>query len=187
MRSHAAWTVSHPARAAIPAARQAILQCREMLTKRCSFTLETTLAGHGAMSITRGAKKAGFHVFLVYVSLGDPELHIERVRLRYLREGMTSPTLISDGATYAVSGMLPKRYALRTKPWCSITPICFRRGPPVGPGAHCLESGVAASLGSAHGRSPQVASCLLEGVSGFEVGFNFFSVAPGGAEFLFAE
>lgn len=71
-----------PARAAIPAAREAILRCRAMLADRLSFTLETTLAGHGAMAIVGEAKNAGYKTFLVYVALGDPELHIERVRLR---------------------------------------------------------------------------------------------------------
>jgi hypothetical protein len=33
------------------AAREAILRCRALLADRESFTLETTLAGHGAMSI----------------------------------------------------------------------------------------------------------------------------------------
>src|SRR5580704_17734627 len=71
-----------PARAAIPAAREAIRLCRKLLSQRVSFTLETTLAGHGSMGIVRKAKSAGYQTLLVYVSLGDPELHIERVRLR---------------------------------------------------------------------------------------------------------
>jgi predicted ABC-type ATPase len=33
------------------------------------------------MGIMRQAKNAGYQTFLVYISLGDPELHIERVRL----------------------------------------------------------------------------------------------------------
>ncbi len=72
---------AHPARLAIPAAREAILRCRALLAAADSFTLETTLAGHGAMGIMRQAKNAGYQTVLVYISLGDPELHIERVRL----------------------------------------------------------------------------------------------------------
>ena len=71
-----------PAEAAIPAARETILRCRRLLGKRESFTRETTLAGNGAMGILRRATVAGYVTNLVYVSLGNPELHIERVRVR---------------------------------------------------------------------------------------------------------
>jgi predicted ABC-type ATPase len=80
-----------PARAAIPAARQSIVRCRELLGGRLSFTLETTLAGHGAMTIMREDRSAGYKIFLVYVALKDPELHIERVRLRVSRGGHDVP------------------------------------------------------------------------------------------------
>jgi predicted ABC-type ATPase len=53
--------------------------------------LETTLAGYGAMGIMRQAKTAGYHTVLVYVSLGDSELHIERVRLRVSQGGHDIP------------------------------------------------------------------------------------------------
>lgn len=81
----------HPAHAAIPAAREAILLCKSLLSKRASFTLETTLAGYGAMGILRKAKSAGYRTLLVYVALGDPELNIERVRLRVSQGGHDIP------------------------------------------------------------------------------------------------
>jgi predicted ABC-type ATPase len=81
----------HPARARIPAARQSILRCRALLARRTSFTLETTLAGRGAMTIMREAKHAGYRIFLVYVALKNPELHIERVRLRVSQGGHDIP------------------------------------------------------------------------------------------------
>jgi predicted ABC-type ATPase len=43
------------------------------------------------MGIVRQAKNAGYQTFLVYVSLGDPELHIERVRLRVSQGGHDIP------------------------------------------------------------------------------------------------
>jgi predicted ABC-type ATPase len=55
------------ARSAIPAAREAILRCKSLLADRASFTLETTLAGHGAMGIVLQARDAGYRTFLVYV------------------------------------------------------------------------------------------------------------------------
>jgi predicted ABC-type ATPase len=80
-----------PVRSAIPAAREAILLCKNLLAKGMSFTLETTLAGQGAMGIMRKAKSLGYQILIVYVSLGDPELHIERVRLRVLQGGHDIP------------------------------------------------------------------------------------------------
>jgi len=82
---------AQPARSAIPAAREAILRCKALLRDRASFVLETTLAGHGALSIVRQAKNAAYRTYLVYVSLGDPELHIERVRLRVSQGGHDIP------------------------------------------------------------------------------------------------
>jgi predicted ABC-type ATPase len=81
----------HPARKATPAAREAILRCDALLADHTSFILETTLAGHGAVGILRQAKRAGYRTLLVYVSLGDPELHIERVRLRVSQGGHDIP------------------------------------------------------------------------------------------------
>ncbi len=80
-----------PARASIPAGREAILRCREHLANRESFTLETTLAGNGAIGVLRRAMSAGYATVLVYVCLGHPELHIERVRLRVSRGGHNIP------------------------------------------------------------------------------------------------
>jgi predicted ABC-type ATPase len=80
-----------PSRVAITAARQAILRSRRFLDRRESFVLESTLAGHGALSLLREARKAGYRTLVVYVALGDPELHIERVRLRVAQGGHDIP------------------------------------------------------------------------------------------------
>jgi hypothetical protein len=45
----------HPARAAI-AAREAILLCRAALSVKHTFVLETTVAGHGAMTVCDNAR-----------------------------------------------------------------------------------------------------------------------------------
>ncbi len=39
----------------------------------------------------RNAKQAGYRALLIYVALGDPELHIERVRLRVSLGGHDIP------------------------------------------------------------------------------------------------
>src|SRR5258708_7575953 len=39
----------------------------------------------------RDARRSGYMTFLVYVSLGDPDLHVERVRLRVSQGGHDIP------------------------------------------------------------------------------------------------
>ena len=82
---------NNPSRAAIAAARQAVVRCRTLLKHRESFVLESTLAGHGALTLMRAAKGAGYRTLLIYVALGNPELHIERVRLRVSQGGHDIP------------------------------------------------------------------------------------------------
>jgi len=43
------------------------------------------------MTIMREARRAGYKIALVYVALKDPELHIERVRLRVSQGGHDIP------------------------------------------------------------------------------------------------
>lgn len=80
-----------PSLAAVPAARRAVLLCRSLLANRESFIVESTLAGHGAISLLAGAKRAGYRVVVIYVALGDPDLQIDRVRLRVAQGGHDIP------------------------------------------------------------------------------------------------
>jgi len=61
------------------------------MTQRADFIVESTLAGHGAISLMSSAKRAGYRTLLIYVALGEPELHIDRVRLRVARGGHDIP------------------------------------------------------------------------------------------------
>lgn len=74
--------LADPSRAAIPAARRAIMMCRSLISLRESFIVESTLAGHGAISLMRVAKRAGYRTLLIYV---------ERVRLRAAQGGHDIP------------------------------------------------------------------------------------------------
>lgn len=67
----------NPSLAAIPAARSAILMCRALIVQRASFIVESTLAGHGAIALMTNAKHSGYRTLLIYVALGEPELHID--------------------------------------------------------------------------------------------------------------
>lgn len=53
--------------------------------------LETTLAGKGAIALMDQARQAGYRLSLIYIALADPELHIERVRLRVSLGGHDVP------------------------------------------------------------------------------------------------
>ena len=57
------------------------------MASRENFTLETTLDVNGAMGILHKATVAGYKTHLVFVSLGDPEFHIERLRFRVFVRG----------------------------------------------------------------------------------------------------
>ena len=66
-------------------ARQFPPRVRQYFDARRFLRIEpdsTTLVGHGAMGIIRQVSNAGYQTLLVYVSLGDPELHIEPVRIQ---------------------------------------------------------------------------------------------------------
>ena len=80
-----------PSRAAIQAGREAILQSRSCIADRRRFAVETTLAGHGPVATIREALAAAFKTYVLYVGLGDPELQMERVRLRVLKGGHDVP------------------------------------------------------------------------------------------------
>ena len=82
---------AQPARAAIPAARQAIALCRTLMAQRTDFIVESTLAGHGAISLMTAAARAGYRTILIYIALGEPELNIDRVRLRVAQGGHDVP------------------------------------------------------------------------------------------------
>lgn len=91
MPSHVRLTPNQPSRAAIPAARKAILLCRSLVEKRDNFIVESTLAGHGAISLLAAAKRVEYRIVLIYVALGDPDLQIDRVRLRVAQGGHDIP------------------------------------------------------------------------------------------------
>jgi predicted ABC-type ATPase len=61
------------------------------MANRSSFVMETTLSGHGATSMMHAARLVGYRTFLIYIAMKNPEIHIERVRLRASRGGHDIP------------------------------------------------------------------------------------------------
>jgi predicted ABC-type ATPase len=68
---------------------------RQMLERairdRCDFVFETTLGGNTIPRLLGEAAKNGAEVFVWYVGLRSPELHIERVAARLRRGGHPIP------------------------------------------------------------------------------------------------
>ena len=61
------------------------------LRERLNFAFETTLGGRTITALLATAIQKKFEVYVWYVSLRDPELHIERVRSRVARGGHDIP------------------------------------------------------------------------------------------------
>lgn len=81
----------NPSQAAIAAGRQTILRCQQLLNAGDSFVLETTLSGHGAISLMQEAKVAGYFVRLIYIALESSAMQIDRVKSRVRRGGHSVP------------------------------------------------------------------------------------------------
>jgi predicted ABC-type ATPase len=64
---------------------------RRAIARNEDFTFETTLGGHTIDHTLHGALEAGREVYLWYVGLSSPELHIARVRERVRRGGHDIP------------------------------------------------------------------------------------------------
>jgi predicted ABC-type ATPase len=78
----------HESRAAeIAAARVTIQEQRTALRRGTSFSIETTLAGHGTIDLLATAQRHGFAITLLYVCLDSVELNVLRIRERVAQGG----------------------------------------------------------------------------------------------------
>lgn len=73
------------------AGREAILQTKEHLSQKLSFSLETTLSGQQPLKVMRQAREMGFIVELHFVGLADKEQSIDRVAHRVELGGHNIP------------------------------------------------------------------------------------------------
>jgi len=80
-----------PARAAISAAREGITRSKRFLANKIGFSVETTLAGNGTLSLIQEAKQSGYRTTLVFIALDDPAFDVKRVRLRVSQGGHDVP------------------------------------------------------------------------------------------------
>ncbi len=64
---------------------------RRAVDERLNFAFETTLGGHTITALLEQALTGGLEVWVWYVGLSSPELHIARVRARVSRGGHNIP------------------------------------------------------------------------------------------------
>jgi predicted ABC-type ATPase len=87
------------------------------IQERLHFAFETTLGGNTIPRLLREAAKNGIELFVWYVGLESPELHIERVAARVRRGGHSIPTEIIrqryDRSRLNLVQLLPSLTALR--------------------------------------------------------------------------
>ena len=83
----------------IEAAKEALVQFNNAITKGLNICMESTLAGHGTMRRIMRAKNAGFYVVAYYAGLDNVELNLERIRHR-----------VSLGGHYIADDVVRKRY-----------------------------------------------------------------------------
>jgi len=83
-----------PENAALGAGRLAIQRMNELIIQRRSFAVETTLSGRFHLHVVERVKSEGWNIGVVYITLGSPELAIERVRQRTAQGGHHVP--VSD-------------------------------------------------------------------------------------------
>lgn len=75
----------------IEAGRTILRMANELLRKRESFSVETTLSGRTYLRMMRDAKKPGYEIRLVYIGTETVEINIERVRARVRAGGHDIP------------------------------------------------------------------------------------------------
>jgi predicted ABC-type ATPase len=80
-----------PRKAEREAARIALARAREFIARREVFTMETTMAGHAHLELMRQAKAAGLSPALLYFSVRDPGICLERVARRVAEGGHDVP------------------------------------------------------------------------------------------------
>jgi len=88
-----------PPSVAFKAGRLLITEARELIEKKTSFALESTISGIGHTRLIKRAKKAGYEVILHFLWLPAPEESIRRVKQR-----------VKKGGHHVPSGDIRRRY-----------------------------------------------------------------------------
>jgi predicted ABC-type ATPase len=73
------------------AGRLAVQRRNDLLARRESLSIETTLSGHSAIAFMQKAKAGGYRISLAYVGIDTPELSRTRVDVRVAKGGHDVP------------------------------------------------------------------------------------------------
>jgi predicted ABC-type ATPase len=73
------------------AARVALARAENFIISRETFSMETTLSGATHLALARRAKAAGMHVNLMYFSVRDPTICLQRIARRVAEGGHDVP------------------------------------------------------------------------------------------------
>jgi len=106
----------NPSAASVSASRYMLLKIRYLLSKRASFSIETTLATRSLLGIINQAKDLGYNVTLLYFWVSTPEFAIKRVQARVAAGGHNIP-----------EDVVRRRYVMGLKYFFEIyAPVCDR-------------------------------------------------------------
>ena len=81
----------HPEKVAIEAGRIMLQRIADLLNRKETFALETTLSTRSYVSLINKAHKAGYKIELIYFWLASPEVAINRVAKRVAEGGHNIP------------------------------------------------------------------------------------------------
>jgi predicted ABC-type ATPase len=83
-----------PRKAEREAARVALARAHDFIARREVFTMETTMSGQTHRSLMREAKEAGLSPALLYFSVRDPDICMQRIARRVAEGGHDVPEAV---------------------------------------------------------------------------------------------
>lgn len=86
-----AMSPGNPEAAAVPAGREMLRKIEDLVFRFETFAFETTLSGLAYAQRIPKWRMAGYHVKLVFLSLPNPDMAVERVKTRVSRGGHSIP------------------------------------------------------------------------------------------------
>ena len=79
----------------LKAGKEAITRRKQLLHEGVSFGFETTFSGNSERQLIDNALKQGYELYIVYITLCDPLLNVQRVRARVQNKGhFVDPTIV---------------------------------------------------------------------------------------------
>ncbi len=81
---------------------------QQLLNRNISFTYETVMSHIGKIDFMLQALKSGFRVYLYYIATEDPDININRVKVRIAQDGHSvNPEIIKNRYYKSLEHLLP--------------------------------------------------------------------------------